>query len=207
MALKIPDALKTIGQTVSDKLGQAMAPLWARFESLDPSVQSKVRLGGLIGGGLVAVGIIAQLWSSSYGLRAEFEEKSLLLDQLRKSSDELRALQAENSNLLNLSTPWSVFFENTVQGMGIDKAHLTIGSETPAKSATPSASIAESTFELKLSKINVVKLVEFAHQIENTGRPVKIRNLKVEALAEANGKLKGYLDATFFVSVFQNAVR
>lgn len=198
-----------------EKLGGALSQVWDRieafpvyqnlkdrFESLDQGLQQKIKLGSIAAGALFAFFMIGQVYWSSLSLKNEWIEKEEILFKLRSATDEVRALQAETSGSLGSQQPWPGFFESKALSSDIDKAQLTVSPETPLKGKW--TSVSEMGYEVKLAHVNVKKLVRFAFNLENGGRPVKLRNLKIESKSEPNGVLKGFVDATFVVSVFQN---
>lgn len=185
--------------------------LRGKWEELDAQSQLYVKAGSL--GFLM---LLLLLWVGSfiysvYSYKSQVREKTELLSLLQSSNDELKrlrmgaALPAGESP--NDTAPWPAFFEGIGSQAGVDKANLTVSAEKSVTPAAPTGAASkdappelakESLFELSLKKVSVRQVIRMAFSIENSPRPVRLRNLTIDTQADP----EGYMNATLHVSAF-----
>lgn len=182
--------------------------LKTKWDELDP--QSRMYLKFACAGGgvlLVFFILLSSLWSV-HSLKSELLEKRALLTMVQNATEELRKLKettagaglssaaASGSADTTSGTPgWNPYFETTAGSAGVDKASLTIQGEKAGASSDQSK---EHLFELGLKHVSIKQIVRFAFMLESGSRPVKLRNMTIDA----KGDRTGYLDATLAVSAF-----
>ncbi len=188
---------------ISEKLNEQawFQQLKQKWEELDP--QSRMYLK-YVGGGLsvvLSITLVIVAWVNVRSLRQEMAEKSELLNTLQTANEELHRLKETTSagapaggDANAAPQAWQPYIEGTAGNAGIDRASLTI---QPEKSGTSTDTAKEAIIEIAVKKVDVKKLTRFAYFLENGTRPVKLRNMTIEA-KDANGNL----DATLAISGF-----
>ncbi len=187
---------------ISEKLNEQawFQQLKQKWEELDP--QSRMYLK-YVGGGLsvlLSVTLVIVAWVNVRSLRQEMAEKSELLNTLQSANEELRRLKEATGTSAPAGgepaaqQPWQPFIESTAGNAGIDRGSLTV---QPEKTGASSDVAKEAIIEINVKKVDVKKLTRFAYFLENSNRPVKLRNLTIES-KDANGNL----DATLAISGF-----
>lgn len=206
---RISQFFSSIGEKIAE-MGW-FQQLRSKWEELDPQSRGYLRSAAVVGGILLALGLVTlSIWRVE-SLKTELNEKTELLTMIQNASDELRRLQDSGFSRLDEESagPWAPYIESQAQSAGIDRTSLTVGEEKPAQAPTTGGrgkgsslkepAFQESLIEVSLKKINVKQLVRFAHGIEQGRRPVKVRSLNIETQPD----LSGYLNATLAVSAFK----
>lgn len=192
----------------------------AKWDELDGRAKTAIKYASLIGS---AVLIVAFVGSSLYSVaeqKREIEEKLGLIQKIQSAQDELRRLRDVTSRFNGGGEePWGQFIQSKGAPAGIDPSTIQIASESvvtggasapAAKTAkspkdsketavTSGAGPEETVVEATLAKVNVRQLTKFMHEIENGGRTVKVRRLKIDTQPDESG----YLSATIVVSAFR----
>lgn len=188
---KLDALLETLGEQ------PAVAELKSKWEELDPQSKTNLKLGLFIGSIFIYfIMILTGLWSV-HSYKREIAEKRMTLNLVQAAGEEMRRLRdiAPQAAGENSGGPWVVYFEQVGAAQGIDKSNIQFSNEKPGTNYDLAK---ESLFDIVLKHANIKQITQFAATLETGGRPVKIRNLSIEAKADA----PGYLDATLSVSGF-----
>ncbi len=170
-----------------------------KWEGLDPEMRLAVKMGSLA---LAVIALLLWVLSFIWGvhkLSAEVNEKTDLIAYLQASSDEMRRLRESNSSASSSgaedSSPWSSYFQSLASQVLIDPSNLSVSGEKPgAKTDTT----AEGLIDISLKHVSIKQIVRFLNMVETSARPVKVRNLLIDAKNDPSG----YLDAEIAVSGF-----
>ncbi len=178
--------------------------LKSKFDELEPRSRNQVT-GGAVGGILLLIVLVVVNASMSVRtLKQNLAEKNELVRLLQSANEDLRRLK-EEASLAGISTQaggsgeappaWNAHFETTATSAGIQKDAIAISGE---KAGTTGEQTRESLFDITLKKVNLRQLARFATSIESGSKPVKIRNLTIDAKPDGSA----WLDATVSVSAF-----
>jgi hypothetical protein len=169
--------------------------LKGKWDSLDTQLQTYIKFGSL---GALALGFILTfggIYSSVQSKKNSYEQRLSLLNSLRTSGEEIRALQrqAPSSRRGGQEVNWNQYVSRTSSraGMSGESAKL----KSNRRLDHPMAE--ERLLEIELIKINVRQLTQFAFYLENGSEPIKLRKIKVNTEGE-----EGYLNATLIASAF-----
>lgn len=173
-----------------------------KWEELDPQSRMYLKFAGAGAGVLLVFMILlSSLWSV-HSLKSELLEKRALLTVVQNATDELKKLKEStagaglsNTDAGSTGGAWNPYFETTAGAAGVEKASLSIQGEKAGASSDLSK---EMLFELGLKHVSIRQIVRYAFMLESGQRPVKIRNMSIDA----KGDRTGYLDATLAVSAF-----
>lgn len=176
--------------------------LKGKWEELDPQSQGYLKAAGLGASALLVLTLVfGSLWRVN-SLKRELAEKSDLLHVIQSANDEMRRLRDSSPSAAQggmpgdqNTAPWPTFFESLASTAGIDKAAMTL---SPERGGGATDMAKESLFDVSFKKVNIKQLVRYAFHLENSSRPVKLRNMTIDTAGDPNG----YLDATFAVSAF-----
>ena len=195
----------------------------AKWDELDGRAKTAVKYASLIGSSVLIVGFVGSSLYSVAQQKQEIEDKLGLIQKIQSAQDELRRLKDVTSRFSGGGDqPWGLFLQEKAMPSGIDPAAVQIVSEAvvstgaaPQAPAPKSAKSAkekekdvstvasigpeETVVEANLKKINVRQLTKYMHEIENGGRTVKVRRLKIDTHTDESG----YLDANVVVSAFR----
>lgn len=171
----------------------------AKWDELDNQSQFYLKLVSSGAVALMLLGVVFSAWSGVRDSRRQVNEKTDLVRLIENAIEERRRLQSEVSGGATLSgaaqSAWPEYFQNAANIAGISSESVSVGQP---KTGTEGEVSSESLFEINLKKINIRQLARYGYQLEHGGRPVKLRNLKVDA----DDELTGYMDATLSVSAF-----
>lgn len=208
---RFSQALRNISGKIQDQVW--FQQLKVKWDELDGRTQIALKYTGLIGGSVLAVGLVGTNLYAVAGKKHDIDERLGLISRIQSSQDELRRLKDVSSRLSGGDEqPWAEFIQSKATSAGFPSAALQIVSEkvvgaaTAAKdskdqkSAAPAIAGPEETIiEAAVKRINVRQLVKLVHEVENGGRTVKVRRLQVDTSPDESG----YLDATITVSAFK----
>jgi hypothetical protein len=207
-------------QSFSDKIQDQV---WfqqgkAKWDELDARAKTALKYASLIGSAFLVVSFVASSLYSVAAQKNEIDEKLALIQKIQGAQDELRRLKEVTSRFNGGGDePWGQFLQQKGASAGIDPTTVQILTEgvlasgtTPpprgkpakgSKEPEPAATVGpeETVIEAALKKVNVRQLTKYLHEIENGGRTVKVRSLKIDTHPDASG----YLDASIVVSAFR----
>ncbi len=172
----------------------------AKWDELDLQTKTYIKLGfGVFGLLSVFFALLSSVWST-HSLKNELEDKNSLVNFIRGANDEIRRLKDLMPAAAALggkpeTAPWLSYFESSATSSGIEPANLSLLAE---KAGQSSDSAKETLIDLKVKHVNIKKLTAFIKTLETGSRPIKVRNLSVEAQPDGSG----YLDATLSLSGF-----
>ncbi len=202
--MEIKANIQQFWNTLVDKISEQawFIQLKQKWEELDEQSRFYLKIASFASSLLFIFIIVLSSILSVRELRNNYREKTALLNMLQTVNDEMRQLKnitSVASQNAAANTPWNTYFESLLQGIGLDKSKLTISPEktVSTKNQDPMAP-KESQFELSLKEINIKQLIKLSYQIENGGRPVKLKNLWIDT----RGEHSGWLDAKLTISAY-----
>ncbi len=167
--------------------------LSSTWNQLPPEQQRMARIGGTVGGFLIAAYLMFSTYDSAHTAKEEYYQKEELARILTQANDELRRLKGQNSGIPQSGPQsWAGVFQGMVSLQGLPATAVEILKESPG--ATQGV-IQESLLEVKLKGLQVRQLVPFLYQIEHGSPPMKLKGLIVEPSSE-----EGLLNAKVNVS-------
>jgi hypothetical protein len=184
-----------LGDKIAEQ--QAFQQLKAKWDELDAQsrLAAKIASSGL--SVLFVLFVIFGSLSSVRALRREVAEKSELLSTLQTANDELRKLNESGGGATGAPAEgWNGFFEASAAQLGLDKEKFAVNADT--KGGSDGTLAKETLYDLALKQVNIKQVVRYAFQLENSGRPIKVRSLTIDTKPD----MTGYLDATLSVSAF-----
>jgi type II secretory pathway pseudopilin PulG len=176
--------------------------LKAMWDELDLQAKTYIKLGTAALGVLILLGVVFTSMWQVRNLRTELSAKQELLSMIQSASQEMSQLKAQTGGLLSKAADpgtmsWSGYFEGVAASSGIEKGNITTDeTKSDPTERKPEARTQETLSTITLRKINIKQLTQFAFQLENSKRIVKIRNLSVDTKNDPTG----YLEAVFAVS-------
>lgn len=196
--------LKQWWSQLSEKLNDqpGFQQIKTKWEELDPQSKLYLKAAGGIGSVLLLLIVtLATLWSL-HQLKKDYSEKSALIALIQSANEEMKHLQdslpqgvsSQNKNQ-EAGAAWASFLESTALAAGIDKANLTIG---PEKAGSTTDQAKETLMDVSLKKVNIKQVIRYAFSLENSPRPIKLRNLTIDTQSDPSG----YLDADLSLSAF-----
>jgi hypothetical protein len=199
------DANSRFGQFFS-RLGEKIADqtwyqqLKAKWDELDQQSRTYLRGATIVGSLLLVIFILFTGWWGVRSLRKEVSEKNDILTMLQSANEELRKLKetipfGATTRAETGAVAWPSYFENTATTAGMDKTAISVSQE---KQGSKSDLAKESMFDISLKHVNIKQIVRFSFTLENSPRPVKIRNISIDTKNDP----EGYMDATLAVSGF-----
>lgn len=184
--------------TISDKLSEQewFQQLKGKWEELDPQSRSYLKMAGFASAVMLFLYMtFSSIWTV-HQLKKDLADKTDLLNVIQNANEELRRLRESGSPQASADTgPWNAYFETTATPLGIEKSMLTISADKPGASSDIAK---ESLYDIAMKKVTIKQIIKYAYQLENGGRPVKLRNLTMNTNADP----EGYMDATLSVSGF-----
>lgn len=188
--------------------------LQEKWSELDVETQTNLQRLGMGLAGLLVVFVIFKVTWSSFQLKNQVQEKWDLLNYLQGSNEEMRKLRDLGSGVLQTGEkssvePWPEYFETVAGSAGIPKSSFSVLENQPGQS---NDNAKEQLMELLLKRITLQQAVQFAYNIENGSRTVKLLNLNLESKELKETKDSGgtaatpsttatvLLDASFLVS-------
>lgn len=182
---------------IGDRLADAQwfQELRAKWEELDPRSRLYLKVAAIAVAVALASGVFLTFAWNGYQAKAEFDEKSLLVNSIQKAADELRELKASGVAIPSAKGGnWTETINTIASQSGMDIAEITIAPEKPGKS---NQGLKESMIDIHVKKTNIRQVVKFAYNLENSGQPIKIRNLSIDTLGA-----EGFLETKVSVSAF-----
>lgn len=190
-------------QKITDSLAEQawFQELKGKWDELEPRNRQIILYGG--GATAVALCIVSVLAFvyGAYSLKSEYAKKVELLSVIQGATQEVRFLKQRLGAGASAEEPgsadkpdWRSIFMGTAAQSNILEPSVQISAEKPGES---NGVTSESLFEISIKRVNIKQAVRFAHALENSPNPVKIRNLMVETEGA-----EGYLNAKYFVSAF-----
>jgi hypothetical protein len=179
--------------------------LKAKWDELDARSKMALKYFALIGGTVGTTIIVGLSLYNVARLRNEIDDKLALIQRIQSAQDEFRRLKEVTARLGGTDgAPWSQFFQDKAQMIGLDPSSVTVKPEQKVSAGSAddsgkSVGPEESVVEASVKKVNVRQLARYVHEIENGGRTVKVRRLQVDTKPDESG----YLDATLIVSAFR----
>ena len=178
---------------VSDKLQDQVwyQQIRSKWDELDPKNRSIIRTGSMVLAITVLLVGTVSLYSDVRRKRQQIEDRQELVTKLQKSQDELRRLR-ENSPLAqgNPDEPWNTYIESKLAPIGIRADSITVEPERalPVDKNNPDRP-KETVIDATLKKVNVRQLVKLVYQLENGGRPAKVKRIQVDTEPDESGYL------------------
>lgn len=174
--------------------------LRSKWDELD--AQSRLYLQWAAGvGALLIVGwiFIGTAWKV-HGIKSDLAEKEDLLRMIQAANDELSDLKGQipaqaSATAAASAQPLKDYLGTLASAAGLAPGVVDVTNERAGAAHEGSK---EALAQVSLKKLNIKQLVRFLFQLENGSRPVKLRNLGIEAHPDHSG----YLDATLQVSAF-----
>jgi type II secretory pathway component PulM len=194
MALNLQEKFESLKSTIMES--EAVEKLRAKWQELDPQSQTYLKWAGAAGVLLVFGGASFGTLVWVRGLKNDLNSKMEVLTLINAANQEFRNLQALTGDRAMGGKPnWKEVANSALSRASVDTASAQVGSEKDLK---PGASSTETLFEVQLRRINIRKLVNVAHELENNSeQPVKIRAMQVET----DGG-EGHLNVKLFASGF-----
>jgi type II secretory pathway component PulM len=169
----------------------------SKWDELDPKSRMILRTGGLVLSVILLVGYTGVLYSEVQKKKQLIEERQELVTKLQKSQEELRQLRDSNplTQAGDSDETWTSYIQSKLGSIGIASEAVTIDSEKmiEVKDKNATDRPRETVVEGSLKKVNIRQLVKLIHQMENGGRPAKVKRLRVETEPDESG----YLNLSF----------
>jgi len=210
---RISQALRNISGKIQDQVW--FQQLKIKWDELDGRTKVALKYIGLIGGSVLAVGLVGTNLYTVAEKKHDIDERLSLISKIQSSQDELRRLKDVSSRFnTGDDQPWGEFIQSKATPAGFASASIQITSEKVVgatadakdaksskdqKSAPVISGPEETIIEATVKRINVRHLVKLVHEVENGGRTVKVRRLQIDTSPDESG----YLDATLIVSAFK----
>jgi len=198
LAEKLTEWSRTASEWLNDQ--QWYQEARAKWDELEPQTKTYIKLGlGTFALLSVFFTLLSSVWST-HSLKTELEDKNSLVNFIRGANDEIRRLKdlmpaAGAAGSKPETAPWLSYFESSATSAGIEPSNLSLLAE---KAGQSSDSAKEALIDLKVKHVNIKKLTALIKTLETGSRPIKVRNLSVEAQPDGSG----YLDATLSLSGF-----
>lgn len=194
--------------------------LKVKWDELDARAKIAIKYTSLIGGTVLTLGLVGTNLYSVAEKKKNIDERLSLITKIQSAQDELRRLKDVTSRFNGADAqPWAEFLQSKAPTAGFDPSVIKVVSEKivsdssasgakdaktakDTKTTSPASGITgpeETVLEAEIKHINVRQLVKFVHEVENGGRTVKVRRLKIDTNPDASG----FLDATLSVSAFK----
>lgn len=174
--------------------------LKTKWEELDPQSRGNLQIAcGVLSLLLVA---FLFLWTlvHVYSLKKEYLEKAELLSTIQSANDEIQRLKSTGAPAPSADQVggWTAYFETLAVTSGVEKSAITVSGEKTLGSGTATK---ETLFDLNLKHSTIRQIIKFSFSLETGNRPVRLKNIAIEAATD----LSGYMDATLSISAFSLA--
>lgn len=168
----------------------------SKWEELPAQTRQRITLISLLSGFVMATSLSIAYWFHVKSIEHDLYQKLAIIELINNSADELRALRNSRPSG-SQSGNWSDYFHDVAQNANIDSSIVQVSDEKPAAGNAKSLT-KESYFTVTLAKSNVIQITQYAFELENGTRPVKIKQLDIDTHQDP----EGYIDAKFVVSAF-----
>lgn len=177
----------------------AFQQIKAKWDELDSKSRSILKIGSLT---LVLIFLVAgtiYFYQEVNHKKELIEERSDMVTRLQKSQEELKRLRESNplsQSQASMDEPWTSFIESKIGAIGIPPDSMKIEPEkvidhSKEKNSADRPKETEVTGSFK--KINVRQMVKLIHQLENGGRPAKVKRIQIETEPDESG----YMNLSF----------
>ena len=196
---KIKESFDNIKEAIEGQ--QWYQELNSKWEELDPQSKTYLKFAAFGSFTLFLIVIVVSYMWGVHSLKRELSEKQALLTTLQSANDELNQLKgtlpSEATGGGKETGPWPTYFESLATAAGVDKSAISV---SPEKSGAGISSdmAKESLFDISLKHVNIKQVVRYSFSLENSQRPIKLRNLLIDTKSDPSG----YMDATLSVSAF-----
>lgn len=168
----------------------------SKWEELNPKSRQRITLITLLSGFLIATSLSITYWFHVKSIERDLYQKLSIIELINNSADELRSMRASRPGGSH-SGNWADYFKEVAQNANVDPSIINVSDEKQATGSAKSLT-KESYFTVTLSKSNIIQITQFAYELENGTRPVKLKQLDLDTHQDA----EGYIDAKFAVSAF-----
>lgn len=198
--MNIQERLAEFAGKISDALEKQVWYQQAKgkWEELNPQTRQRITLVSLLSGFLMATSLSIAYWFHVKSIEQDLYQKLSIIELINNSADELRSLRASRpTGSATGSQNWADYFREIAQNANVDPSIVLVSDEKQSGGSAKGLA-KESYFTVTLSKSNVIQITQYAYELENGVRPVKIKQLDVDTHQDP----EGYIDAKFAVSAF-----
>ena len=184
-----------MGEKLSEQ--QWWQELKAKWEELDDQSRLYLKIAGVaVVVGTVTIVSLRAVWSV-YSLRDQLTDTMELLDFVEAANEESSEIRGNAPRVPGGSKEgsWNDYIGSIATRAGIPGDSLEVSRPSKGKADDTSE---ESLMNVTARKINIKQVVRLAFQLENGGRPLKVRNLSINTT-----DAEGHLDAILAVSGFE----